>query len=387
MFSIFDKDPFVLLFTFLVVSGGIASLSFLFTESIKNILERFNLSEKFVGSSLLAIGTSLSETINAITAGFYDRKDGSSQTQNGQQFDMPFSLNSLYNLTGANLVQIVFLAIVTLYIWKRAYKRKKDQIECKKFITSVFQGKLFLWTISTIELALLGIFFIFSSFSKEINIFGYNLIPFLYLAVWVLYLIFSKKSSPTTALPTNFSALPPKYKNIFQKLSSFNFSIVFLLIFAAFAILAFVNFQLVSKFEKVLKIDKNIGLGTILSLVTSLPEFSSFFFLFQSKCYDAACSGFLGSALFNLMLPALTQLIKGGWLFESIGTGKEQIPLVFWIFTILLINICFVTGFYINKKGTFIKGIKSIYWNINWSFAIVLLYIALALIASSLAFS
>ncbi|CBZ40408.1 Ca2+/Na+ antiporter [Mycoplasma suis KI3806] len=380
------EDPFILIFCFVYVSAGITALSFLFTESIKNVLERFKLSENFVGSSLLAMGTSLSETINAITAGIYDRGSGSNSHQNGE---MSFSLNSLYNLTGANLVQIVFLACATIFIWNRARKIKFLRPECNRFIYSVFQGKLLLWTISTVELALLGIFFLFKDFSKQLSIGGYSVIPFLFFIIWASYLIFSKKT--TSSLENNSSAinqkqqLIPKYKNIFQNLSSFSFLIVFILIFFAFAILAFLNFNLVSRFEKTLGIDKNIGLGTILSLMTSLPEFSSFFFLYKSKCYDAACSGFLGSALFNLMLPTFTQLLKGGWLIDSISENDQK-SLVFWIFTILIVNICFAIGYFTNERRTFLWGIRNVRWNISWSGTIILLYIVLSLVISPMFF-
>ncbi|AFO51697.1 sodium/calcium exchanger family protein [Candidatus Mycoplasma haematolamae str. Purdue] len=343
------------------------------------MLDRFQLSEKFVGSSLLAAGTSLAEAINAFTAGIYDLL-GSNGERKEQSSQISYSLNSLYNLTGANSVQIVFLSGVAFTIYFLIRKKKFSEREYNLFLRSVFQGKALLWSISTAELALLLGCVATSSFSSSLKIGNYNLLPCLFFLVWVLYMVFTKK----TDSPEDASLEAKSYTNIFQKFGNGQFICIFLLIFVSFTGLAFWNFNLVSKFETVFKIPKNIGLGTILSLITSFPEFSSFFFLFKSRCYDTACAGLFGSALFNLMLPFFTQLIKSDWLFSSLGSNQSS--LIFWLAGVLGVNLFFALGFYTNKEGRFLVN-KGNYWTLFWSGLIIIGYLLSSLVISPILFN
>ncbi|CCE66653.1 hypothetical protein [Candidatus Mycoplasma haematominutum] len=366
--SLFENS-FLLLFFFLITSAGILYLSFLFTEAIKAVLSRFRLAENFVGSSLLAAGTSLAEAINAITAGIYDRVSEKESTEG-----VKYSLDSFYNLTGAISVQLVFLSLVAVIRKSRLAQTRNARQEYRAFTSAIFQDKITLWAISTVEIAILAICFIFPDISKNISIGAYNLIPLLFLILWIIYLLCAKKTNSETQVET-----VPNYTNIFEKYRNGQFLCLFSLIFFAFTALAFFNFNLVSNFEKVFSIPKNIGLGTLLSLITSFPEFASFTFLFLAKCYKTACAGFLGSALFNLVLPVLTQSIKGGWLFEPLSSDySEQISIVIWLSSILLINLFFFRGFYSVESRSYVWNSRKENQVILWGGLVILTYILVA---------
>ncbi|RAO95214.1 sodium:proton exchanger [Mycoplasma wenyonii] len=346
----------------MVTGAGVLTLSFLFSESIKGVLNRFNLSEKFVGSSLLATGTSFPEVINAITAGFYDR-------ESSQKYK--YSIDSFYNLTGASLIQIIFLSGLGIVLYHLTKKKKFAQSEYRGFITSTFQNKTFLWFLFTAELVLLLIAVSFPSFSQKIGIGSVSFLPFLFLVIWACYLVFSRKDKE------DFKS----YSNIFDQLSNFKFLGIFGFIFICFSGLSFLNFNIVTMFEKTFRIPRNIGLGTILSLVTSFPEFSSFFFLFKSRHFGLASAGIFGSALFNLFLPSLTQSIKVGWFLSELVTNSNlQASLIGWLGLAVALNVIFLIAFYKNKKGNYILNFNYPRWNVFWSWVLLTSYLTISFI-------
>ncbi|AFN64970.1 sodium/calcium exchanger family protein [Mycoplasma wenyonii str. Massachusetts] len=228
-----------------------------------------------------------------------------------------------------------------------------------------------MWFLFTFELALLLVAVSFPTFSTKLNIGQISPLPFLFCLVWICYLVFSKKEKEEIK----------SYSNIFDKLSKNKFLGVFGLIFICFSGLSFLNFNIVTKFEKSFSIPRNIGLGTILSLVTSFPEFSSFFFLFKSRHFGLASAGIFGSALFNLFLPSLTQSIQGGWILSQLSTDTNtQTSLSCWLGLALVLNLLFLVAFYTNSKGNYILNLKYEKWNLSWDWVLVLCYLTCSFI-------
>lgn len=101
---------------------GILVTSYWSIESIKAVAEKFKLSDTFVGAVFLSVGTSFPEFINSIVSGFSDRGQSSPK----------YAAYSFYNVTGANIWQVVFLsaliAIVALHL------RKKKILEYRRLI-------------------------------------------------------------------------------------------------------------------------------------------------------------------------------------------------------------------------------------------------------------
>ncbi|AHC39863.1 sodium/hydrogen exchanger [Mycoplasma ovis str. Michigan] len=223
----------------------------------------------------------------------------------------------------------------------------------------------------TVELAILLIAVSWTSLSTKINIGALSPLPFLFFIVWICYLTFTKKTQE------DFK----NYSNMFDKWSNSKFLGIFGFIFVCFSALSFLNFNIVTKFEKTFNIPRNIGLGAILSLVTSCPEFFSFFFLFKSRHFGLASAGIFGSALFNLFLPSLTQSIQGGWFLSKLSTDSNlQNSLVSWIGLSLALNIVFLISFYKNEKGNYILNFQFKKWNVSWDWVLMISYLTFSFV-------
>lgn len=113
------------IFLFFACFAGILFTSYWAIEAIKTVSERFKISETFIGSVFLSVGTSFPEFVNAIAAGIKDIDESSPVN----------ARDSFYNITGANIWQVLFLSVVigalAIY-WKY---RKKDDLE---IITKIF---------------------------------------------------------------------------------------------------------------------------------------------------------------------------------------------------------------------------------------------------------
>lgn len=314
--------------------------SFIFVEIIKEISNRFDFSKTFIGSSVLAICTSLPELINAITAGIYDRKTPDC---------VAYSINSFYNISGSNILQNVFLSVVLFFFGIYAISKQKFD-EFKVFGAACFYKKVLLWFLILFNLVLLLCMLFFRQHLQFLEYGGISWLSGIFLLLWLSFFVITfkqTKEAPTT-LETEIKS------DMFSHLSMRNFLFLGIFVWIIFSILSYVNFLFVSQLNTLFHIPKNISLGIILSFITSVPEFSSFYFLFRSKSYKMAAAGLLGSSLFNMTLPFITSVISGKWIFSHPTFSEESQKITVWLLTDLLIHICLFLSTLKIEKAKFI---------------------------------
>lgn len=335
---------------------GILVTSYWSIESIKAVAEKFRLSDTFVGAVFLSVGTSFPEFINSIVSGFLDK--GSNNPV--------YSAYSFYNVTGANIWQVVFLSALISIVSLHLSRKRDPGIQ---EIDSIFwHDSIVSWNLIFVETVLL---FVFVSWPNLISPFlfkGFNMINLIFLFIWFWYLRWTYNIEQTER-----DLEKSNYFRNWNKFSLVGITLVLWLLFGGFA---YGNFYLASTF----KVSGSTAFGVLLSFITSSPEFSVLYFLFKKKEYRIAVGGFFGSSLFNLTLPTYTNFFSSNPIFgknlnissnetntgHSITNNQLQLWLAcnFILLVILLISFLRINRFktvLTTINGLFIVGIYMLF--------------------------
>ncbi|OAL10736.1 sodium:calcium antiporter [Candidatus Mycoplasma haematobovis] len=347
----------LLFFAFLLCFIGIVITAYWSIESIKALAVKYKLSDTFVGALFLSVGTSFPEFINSIASGFHDKG----------QTNPTYALYSFYNVTGANIWQVVFLSVAIAVITINCAVKKKqqdlDQISTIFWEDSIFSWELIFWE----TILLIGIFFVPPLF-ESFNFKGFNLINLVFLWVWIWYL---KKTYQHDSKNSNRRL----EFNFFNDWNKYSLLAITLFLWIVFGSLAYANFYITS----MLPLPKSAAFGIILSFITSTPEFSALYFLFRKREYLIAVGGFFGSSLFNLTLPTYTNWISSNSLMgkRHLNQDLSNNKIGFWLLLNLLLLVLFLFSF--QKKEKWRNTIQ-----IANGCSMITLYISLNILLNSL---
>lgn len=347
----------LLFVAFLLCFVGIVITAYWSIESIKALAVKYKLSDTFVGALFLSVGTSFPEFINSIASGFIDRNTTHPTS----------ALNSFYNVTGANIWQVVFLSVaIAIITINCAVKKKQEDLE--QISTIFWEDSIFSWELIFWETVFLIFIFFVPAIFEPFIFKGFNLINLVFFCVWIWYLknTYEHDSKHSTR---NLDHNP------FNKWDKYSLLAITLILWILFGALAYANFYITSK----LPLPKSTSFGIILSFITSTPEFCALYFLFKKREYLIAVGGFFGSSLFNLTLPAYTNWISAKPLMgkKHLNPDLSNNKIGLWLVINLLLLILFLLSFH--RKEKLRKTIQ-----ITNGFVMITLYISLNIWLNSL---
>lgn len=367
---------------FLFFSTIVIVFAYLAVKYIKIFAIKFNLSTVFVGGIILSTVTSLPEFFTGILGGVLDHNN---TLPKGVIF-------TLFNVTGANALQVFILALLGFYFfWVCMNKKlnlknkknvilnlygkfsnkqsffcsnrinlddsKKKQIQpqfthaqlCQYYSENwnpILKGNFVLWLITFIEYLIMLTAFIFPDFGNAFNVNGFSFLNFFFLLFWIGYLIYSYHNK-TDYETFNSSSLEKSWA---WKINKYWLFLIVIITSGILSFVAYLNSGIVDHFSEVLKIPENAAAGFILSVATSLPEITLFITLVSKKLYVTAGSGLLGSSVFNLSIPFYSNVIS---LVPLYGTNfvilqknnyPESIKLIPWmILSIILYGLLYLS--------------------------------------------
>ncbi|MDQ0513711.1 Ca2+/Na+ antiporter [Mycoplasmoides fastidiosum] len=370
-------DGYQIIAWFLLFSSIVIFAIYFIVKYIKIITVKLNISVAFIGGIILPVVTSLPEFFTGFFGASIDRI---SHLPTGVLF-------SLYNVTGANAIQIFILSIFGVYLFIWWYKqqinfhkkihpnqrfgvftpfKKKKGFASHQLNTQLSQNEnsnvnenqqlnqfyltnwspiirinFLLWVITFVEYFVMLLFLLVPSWGQVFNIGGFSFINFLFFLTWLSYLIYSYKFNPESEdLYSPYLEKSWAWK-INPKLLIF---VIFLMIpFLSFS--AYLNSGIVENFDTVLKIPKSAAASFFLSLATSLPEISMFISLASKRLFVTAASGILGSSVFNLSIPFYSNLVSLNPLYGDKYTemlairNPEAILLIPWLILSILLYV------------------------------------------------
>ncbi|WP_216082942.1 sodium:calcium antiporter [Candidatus Mycoplasma haematohominis] len=324
---------------FILCFLGILVTAFWAIEAIKAVSDKFKLSETFIGAVFLSVGTSFPEFVNSLSAGWLDRS-----YLGGNASTIPInSAESFYNITGANIWQVVFLAVVMIGL-AIYYKIRKNDHDIQQMVDIFWKDSILSWKLLMLETTILIFIFSWPLIFQYLTVGGFSMLNLIFLGIWLFYIRYTYTSTTTISEKEE-----PKY---FTKCGKPALVIITLSLWSLFGAFSCINFQLASKFP----MDPSTSFGVLLSFVTSSPEFSVLYFLLKQKRYQMAVSGFFGSSLFNLTLPFYSNLISLNTIFGKQNfhhTGTHEITsqkITIWLLLNLILIFLFIFTFWNRKK-------------------------------------
>lgn len=317
-----------LIFVFIFCFLGILVTAFWAIEAIKAVSEKFKLSETFIGAVFLSVGTSFPEFVNSIVAGVKDRI-GNTPINSSKSF---------YNITGANIWQIVFLAVVMIGL-AIAYKYRNKDEEIQKMVNIFWKDSILSWKFLSIETIILIFAFVYSKAISKTEFVGFSPLNLIFLGIWLFYIRHTYKTETIIS-----GKEKPRY---FTNLGKSALTCITLALWSLFGAFSCINFIIAQGFP----IDPSTSFGVLLSFVTSSPEFSVLYFLLKQKEYQMAVSGFFGSSLFNLTLPTYSNIIAGKSIFNPKEKEINSRKMIIWLLLNLVLVALFLFTFWKGKKG------------------------------------
>lgn len=341
------------LFSFLIIS-----LALINVKLIKILAIKWKWNSNFVGGVVLSLFTSLPELVTGFYAGISDRQSNLT-TINSSVF-------SLFNILGANSLQMLIIMVISLYlwtswwltIWHNRKKLPKTNRFSTKFvphyqntISQIVKNNYLMWFITVSEYLMMGIVLTFPAIGQQLTFCGFSLLNLLFFIIWLSYLLYSYFYDEST----DHFYEPEMINTFWWKIKSSYLLIIILLNMVVFTFCGYLNGAIVDQFPQVLNIPQNFASTFLLSLVTSMPEIVIFTALLRKKLFVTAACGILGSSVFNLSIPFYTNLITWNSVYgqnpvtKNNGDLGKLGPSVVWSL-ILYLLVGLASCYYCRKK-------------------------------------
>ncbi|HBD06424.1 MAG TPA: hypothetical protein DCY93_03325, partial [Firmicutes bacterium] len=285
---------------YLVLAGALVYLSILLSNYVDMLDKTTKISGAILGGVLLAAVTSLPELFTTLTAVVGVGEYG----------------YVLGNILGSDIFDIIVLAVLLVIFIKNVHKAKIGKSNYIQFIILLAMYVVIILAVMLPE-----------NIKKYFTIGGcFNALAILLLAFYVISLFVMDK---TEVKEESNEQIKYTTKQIIIR-----FAICSVLLIGCSIGVTFMSDMIVQRFE----IDPTAAGATLLGIMTSLPEVISTFNLFYKKNLNAGAGNMIGSAVFNMIIIFLSELVSfNGSVFTQTPEVNKLI-----ILGIISIVACFV---------------------------------------------
>ncbi len=312
----------LIIISYIVLACALVYLSILLSNYVDMLDKTTKLSGALLGGVLLAAVTSLPELFTTITAvvgvGEYGYVIG--------------------NIMGSNVFDIAILVLLFVIFIKNTTKERIAK-------SNLFQLFFLICMTGVIAFSI----FMPESIKKYFYLGGwFNWLTILIVGFYVASLFIIDKTEEKSEID--------EVIKLTKKQILIRFSIASVLLIATSIGVTFLSDMIVEEF----KIDPTAAGATLLGIMTSLPEIISTFNLFYKKNVNAGTGNMIGSAVFNMMIIAIAEVISfNGSIYVPSGEVNKLVILGSICFVSCLIALVF--KFLYSSKSKDNKSLKIVF--------------------------